>query len=110
MGCINDRSPVIKIPLIEKSRVLKLTMEKLSIYNAFRPHDDIQHTFRQTAQLAKSTIHYPMRHDLKRRFQMSLHKSLNEIKTTDNVFASEKSIKFYHFTQVIFGMITKMPV
>jgi hypothetical protein len=39
-----------------------------------RPHDVIQHTLRQTTQLAKSTIHYPMKRHLKSRFQMLRHK------------------------------------
>jgi hypothetical protein len=43
------------------------------------PHDVIQHTLRQTTQLAKSTVHYPMRRHLKSRFQMLRHKRLNEV-------------------------------
>jgi hypothetical protein len=44
--------------------------ERLSPYLTFRPHDVIQNTLRQTTQLAKSTINYPMRRHLKSRFQM----------------------------------------
>jgi hypothetical protein len=41
-----------------KALPAKIDYEKLSLYFAFRPHDIIQHTLRQTTQLAKSTIHY----------------------------------------------------
>jgi hypothetical protein len=53
----------------------KADYETLSPYFAFRPHDVMQHTLRQKPQLAKSTIHYPMRHHLKSRFQMLRHKT-----------------------------------
>ena len=62
----------------------------------FRPHDVIQHTLRQTTQLAKSTVHYPMRHHLKSRFQMLRHKRLNEVIATDTYFSSTKSIEGCH--------------
>jgi hypothetical protein len=61
----------------------KIDYEKLSSYFAFRPHDIIQHTLRQTTQLDKSTIHYPMGHHLKSLFQMLRHKRLNEVISTD---------------------------
>jgi hypothetical protein len=51
----------------------KLDYEKLSPYFAFRPHDVIQHTLRQTTQLPKSTIHYSMRLHLKSHFQILRH-------------------------------------
>jgi hypothetical protein len=75
---------------------------------AFRPHDKIQHTLQQTAQLAKSTIHYPMRGHLKSCFQMLRHKRLNEIIATDTNFAHDNSIGGYYCAQVFFGMISKM--
>jgi hypothetical protein len=75
-----------------------LTM--ISPYFALHPHDVIQHTLRQTTQLAKSTIHYPMRRHLKKRFQMIRHKKLNEVIATGKYFANEKSIKGYHCAQV----------
>jgi hypothetical protein len=59
--------------------------ERLSPYFAFRPHDVIQQTLRQTTQLAKSTVHYPMRRHLKSRFQMLRHERLNEVVASDNV-------------------------
>jgi hypothetical protein len=65
-------------------------MRKLSPYFAFRPRDVIQHTLRQTTQLAKSTIHYQMRFHLKSRFQMLRHRRLNEVIATDTYFANEK--------------------
>jgi hypothetical protein len=75
---------------------------------AFRPHDVIHHTLRQTTQLAKSTIHYPMRRHLKSRFQMLRHKRLNEVIATDTYFSNEKSIEDYQCAQVFFGMTSKM--
>jgi hypothetical protein len=66
----------------------KIDYEKLSTYFSFRPHDIIQHTLRQTTQLSKSKIHYPMRHHLKSRFQMLRHKRLNEVITTDTYFSN----------------------
>jgi hypothetical protein len=83
-------------------------IKKLSPYFAFRPHDIIQQTIQQTAQLAKSTIHYPMRRHLKSHFQMLRHKRLIEVIATDTYFVSEKSIKGYDCVQVFFGMISKM--
>ena len=83
-------------------------MKKLSPYFAFRPHDVIQHTLRQTTQFTKSTIYHPMRSHLKSRFQMLRHKRLNEVIATDTYFASEKSIEGYYCAQVFFGMTSKM--
>jgi hypothetical protein len=60
-----------------KGKSSKIDYERLSPYFAFRPHDVIQHTLRQTTQLAKSTIHYPMPRHLKSRLQMLRHKRLN---------------------------------
>jgi hypothetical protein len=54
------------------------------------------HTLRQTTQLAKYTIHYPMRRHLKSSFQMLRNKRLNEVIATDTYFANEKSIEGYH--------------
>jgi hypothetical protein len=86
----------------------KIDYEKLSPYFAFRPHDVIQQTQRQTTQLAKSTIHYHMRHHLKSRFQMLRHKWLNEAIVIDTFYASEKSIKGYNWAQVFFAMTSRM--
>jgi hypothetical protein len=87
-----------------KALPAKIDYEKLSPYFVFRLHDVIQHTLRQTTQLVKFTIHYPMRRHLKSRFQMLKHKMLNEVIATDTYFANEKSIEGYHFAQVFFGM------
>jgi hypothetical protein len=46
-------------PHYSKALPSKIDYEILSPYFAFRPHDVIQHTLRQTTQLAKSTVHYP---------------------------------------------------
>jgi hypothetical protein len=91
-----------------KALPAKIDYEKLSPYFAFCPHDIIQHTLRQTAQLAKSTIYYPMRRHFKSRFQMLIHKRLNEVIATDAYFANEKSIEGYHRAPAFFGMTPKM--
>jgi hypothetical protein len=68
----------------------------------------IQHTLRQTTQLAKFTIHYPMIRHLKSRFQMLRHKRLYEVIATDAYFSNEKSIEGYHCAQVFFAMTSKV--
>jgi hypothetical protein len=78
-------------PHFSKALPSKIDYERLSPYFAFRPHDVIEHTLSQTTQLAKSTIHYPMRCHLKSRFQMLRHKRLNEVIATDLYFSSVKS-------------------
>jgi hypothetical protein len=70
----NDINQLKKDSFYNKALPAKIDYEKLSPYFAFRPHDVIQHILRQTAQLAKSTIHYPMRLYLKSRFQVLRHK------------------------------------
>jgi hypothetical protein len=49
-----------------------------------------------------------MRRHLKSRFQILSHKRLNEVIATDTYFVNEKSIKGYHYAQVLFGMTSKM--
>jgi hypothetical protein len=71
----NDLNQLNKDSFYIKALPAKIDYEKLSPYFAFRPHDVIQHTLRQTTQLHKYTIHYPMRRHLKSRFQMLRHKS-----------------------------------
>jgi hypothetical protein len=104
----NDMNQLNKDYFYSKALPAKIDYEKLSSYFAFRPLDVIQHTLRQTTQLAKSTIHYPMRHHLKSSFQMLRHKRLNEVIATDTYFAIEKSIEGYHCVQIFFGMTSKM--
>jgi hypothetical protein len=104
----NDINQFNKDSFYSKDLSAKVDYEKLSPYFAFRPHDVIQHTSRQTTQLAKSTIHYPIRSYLKSRFQMLRHKKLNEVIVTDTYFANEKSIEGYYCSQVFFGMTSKM--
>jgi hypothetical protein len=104
----NDLNQLNKDSFYSKALPAKIDYEKLSPYFSFRPHDVIQHTLRQTTQLARYTIHFPMRHHLKSRFQMLRHKELNEVISTDTYFANEKSIKGYDCAQVIFGMTSKM--
>jgi hypothetical protein len=58
-------------PHFSKALPSKLDYERFSPYFAFKPHDVIQQTLRQTTQLAKSTIHYPMQHHLRSQFQVS---------------------------------------
>jgi hypothetical protein len=102
----NDMNQLNKNSFYSKALPAKIDYEKLSPYFAFRPHDVIQNTLRQTTQLAKSTIYYPMGHQS--RFQILRHKRLYEVIATDTYFANEKSIKGYHCAQVFFGMISKM--
>jgi hypothetical protein len=98
----NDLNQLNKESFYSNALPSKIDYEKLSPYFAFRPHDVILHTLRQTTQLAKSTIHYPMRRQLKSRFQILRHKRLNEVIATDTYFANEKSIEGYHCAQVFF--------
>jgi hypothetical protein len=70
MKSANDINQSNKDYFYSKALPDKIDYEKLSSYFAFRPHDVIQNSLRQTTQLAKSTIHYPMRRHLKSRFQM----------------------------------------
>jgi hypothetical protein len=104
----SDINQLNKDSFYSKALPAKIDYEKLSPYFAFRPHDVIQHTLRQTTQLAKYTIYYPMRHHLKSRFQMLRHKRSNEAIATDTYFANEKLIEGYHCAQVFFGMTSKM--
>jgi hypothetical protein len=92
----NDLNQLNKDSFYSKALPAKIDYEKLSPYFAFRPHDVIHHTLRQTTQLAKSAIHYPMRRHLKSRCQMLRHERMNEVIATDTYFANEKSIEWYH--------------
>jgi hypothetical protein len=105
---VNDIVPTSTDLHYSKALPSKLDYEKLSPYFAFRPHDVIQHTLRQTTQLAKSTIHYPIRRHLKSSFQMLSHKRLNEVIATGTYFSNNKSIEGYYCAQVFFGMTSKM--
>jgi hypothetical protein len=87
----------------------EIEYEKLSPYFAFIPHDVIQHTLRQKTQLAKYTIHYPMRRHLKSLFQILRHKRLNEVIATDTYSENEKSVEGYDCAQIFFVMTSKMP-
>ena len=100
--------PITTDPHLRKALPGKIYYERLSPYFAFQPHDVIHHTIWQTTQLAKSTIHYPMRRHLKSWFQMLRHKRLNEVIATDTYFANVKSIEGYHCAQVFFGLTSKM--
>jgi hypothetical protein len=82
----NDLNQLNKDSFYIKSLPAKFDFEKLSPYFAFRPHDVIQHTLRQTTQLAKSIIHYPMRRHLKSRFQILRHKRSNEVVAIRYIF------------------------
>jgi hypothetical protein len=104
----NEINKLNKDSFKSKALPAKIYYEKLSPYFAFRPHDVIQHTLRQTTQLSKSTIHYHMRRHLKSRFQILIHKSLNEVIATDTYFADEKPIEGYHCAQLVFGMTSEI--
>jgi hypothetical protein len=98
----NDINELNKDSFYSKALPTKIDYEKLSPYFAFRQHDVIQYTLRQTTQLAKSTFYCPMRRHLKSRFQTLRHKRLNEVIVTYTYFANEKSIEGYHCAQVFF--------
>jgi hypothetical protein len=104
----NDINQLYKDSFHSKALPAKIDYEKLCPYFAFRPYDIMQHTLRQTTQIAKSTIHYPMRRRLKSRFQMLRHKRLNEVIATNTYFVNEKLIEGYDCAQVFFGMTSKM--
>jgi hypothetical protein len=104
----NDINQLNKDSFHSKVLNAKIDYEKLSPYFAFLPHDVIQHTLRQTTQIAKSTVHYPMSLHIKSRFQMSRHKRLNEVIATDTYYVNEKSIEGYHCAQVFVRMTSKM--
>jgi hypothetical protein len=104
----NDVNYLNKDSFYSKGSPAKFDYEHLSPYFAFFPHDVIKHTLRQTTELDKSTIHYPMRIHIKSRFQMLRHKRLNEVIAADKYFANEKSIEGYQCAQVSFGMTSKM--
>jgi hypothetical protein len=89
----NDINKSNKDSFYRKTLPAKIDYEKLSPYFAFRPHDVTQHTLRQTTQLAKSTIHHPMRRHLKSRFQMLRHKMLNEVIATDTYLRMKNQLK-----------------
>jgi hypothetical protein len=55
----NDKNQFNKDSFYRKALPAKIDYEKLSTYFAFLLHDVIQHTLRQTTQLAKYTIDYP---------------------------------------------------
>jgi hypothetical protein len=88
MKYANDINQLNKDSFYSKALPAKIDYENLSSYFAFRPHDVIQHTLRQTTQQAKSTIHYPIRRHLKSRFQMLRHKRSNQVIATGTYFAN----------------------
>jgi hypothetical protein len=89
----NNKNQLNKDSFCSKALPAKIDYEKLSPYFAFRPHDVIQHTFRQTTQLSKITIHHSMRLHLKSRFLMLRIQRLNEVIATDTYFANENKLK-----------------
>jgi hypothetical protein len=56
----NDVNQLNKSSFYSKALPAKIENEKLSPYFSFHTQDVKQNTSRQTTQLAKSTIHYPM--------------------------------------------------
>jgi len=85
----------------------KVNFEKLSPYFLFRPNEIISKTLENTTQLAKATIHSPMRRHMRSRFQQLRKPRLNEIVATDTYFSSVKSIEGYHCSQLFFGCTSK---
>jgi hypothetical protein len=92
----NEMNQLNKDSFYSKALNAKIDYEKLSPYFEFRLHDVIEHSSRQTTQLSKSTIHYPLRRHLKSHFEMLRHKRLNEVIAKDTYFANEKSIEDHH--------------
>ena len=74
---VSNVMPITTDPNLSKALPGKIDFERLSPYFTFQRNDVIQHTLRQTTQLAKSTIHYRMRRHLTNLFQMLRHKRLN---------------------------------
>jgi hypothetical protein len=70
----NDINQSNKDSFYRKALPAKTDYKKQSPYFAFRPHDVIHHSLRQTTQQTKSTIHFLMRLPIKSRFQMLRHK------------------------------------
>ena len=66
----NNEMSITTDPHLSRALPGKIDHERLSQYFVLQLHDDIQHTLRQTTQLAKPTIHYPMRRYSKSRFQI----------------------------------------
>jgi hypothetical protein len=89
----NDINQLNKDSFSNKALTDKIDYETLSAYFAFHPHDVIQHTLRQTIQLAKSKIHYPMRFHLKSQYQMQRHKRLNKFIATDTYLQMKNPLK-----------------
>jgi hypothetical protein len=63
----------------------KIDYERVSPYIAFTPHEVIQHTLRQTAQLAKSTD--------QRQFQVLRRKRLHEFLLHILIFLLQRQLK-----------------
>jgi hypothetical protein len=70
---VNHIVPMNADPHCSKALPSKVAYERLLPYFAFRPHDVIQNTLRQTTQVARPTIRYPMQRHLKSRFPMLKH-------------------------------------
>jgi hypothetical protein len=104
---INYTVPTNTYPHYSKALNSKIDWKKLSLYFAFRPNEVIQHTLRQTTQLAKSIIHHPMQRHLNSWIQILRGKRLNEVFATDAYFL-EKSIEGYFCAQVFFCMTSKI--
>jgi hypothetical protein len=99
--------PVNTGPHYSKALPSNIDYESISPYFVLMPYDVIQNTLRQTAQLAKSTIHHPMRRHLKSKFQRLRHKRLKGVIDTDKCFRNERSIEGYYCAQLFFGMTYK---
>jgi hypothetical protein len=65
---VEDSALVNIDPHFRKALPSKIDYERFSPYFVLRPYDVTHHTLRQTTQLAKSTIHYPMRRHLRSQF------------------------------------------
>ncbi len=68
----------------------KLDVQKIIPYLAYRPIDVVQKILENTAQMATSVIHYPMKRRFKSCFKMLRRPRLIEIQSTDTGFSNTK--------------------
>jgi hypothetical protein len=98
-----------KMPSWHRVKHLEIDPTLLQPYLGYRPLRIIKKTLEKTTQLAKMTIYYPMRRHIKSRFPHLNVKRINEVVSTDTMFANCRSI-YDAFTcvQVFFGLTSHM--
>ena len=100
-----------EIPLVSenlhKTQPTKPDYEALAPYFAYETVDVIRQTLRQSTQLAKAIIRFPMRKHFRTQFDMFRMKQLNEIMARDTYFSSIKSLEGYWCSQAFYGCKSK---